>query len=225
MGDSLSLVKGTLDALVLKALSWTPMHGFEITCWLEEHSSGALELNDSALYQALYRMEERGLVKAEWGVTENNRRARYYSRDPPGAGVPGGGDDALPALRRDGDGDPHRRDRGLGGGDDPTGDPAALPAAAAGGGAREAELEEEIRLHLELRAERLEAGGSRRRRRGRRRGVASGRRGRPSGRCGRRRGGGRGGCGGGRGRRGWGRTRASPRGCCAGARASRSWRC
>jgi transcriptional regulator len=79
MSDSLSLVKGTLDALVLKALSWTPMHGFEITCWLEEHSAGALELTDSALYQALYRMEERGLVKAEWGVTENNRRARYYS--------------------------------------------------------------------------------------------------------------------------------------------------
>jgi transcriptional regulator len=79
MADSLSLVKGTLDALVLKALSWTPMHGFEITCWLEEHSSGALELNDSALYQALYRLEERGLVKAEWGVTENNRRARYYT--------------------------------------------------------------------------------------------------------------------------------------------------
>jgi transcriptional regulator len=79
MSDSLSLVKGTLDALVLKALSWTPMHGFEITCWLEEHSAGALELTDSALYQALYRMEERGLVKAEWGVTENNRRARYYA--------------------------------------------------------------------------------------------------------------------------------------------------
>jgi PadR family transcriptional regulator, regulatory protein PadR len=78
MADALSLVKGTLDILVLKALSWTPMHGFEVTRWLEERSAGALEVNDSALYQAVYRLEERGLVKAEWGVTENNRRARYY---------------------------------------------------------------------------------------------------------------------------------------------------
>ena len=72
------LVKGTLDALVLKALSWGPMHGFEITTWLEDRSAGALAVEDSALYQALHRMEERGLITAEWGVTENNRRARYY---------------------------------------------------------------------------------------------------------------------------------------------------
>jgi len=78
MSDSLSLVRGTLDALVLKALSWTPMHGYEITSWLEDQSGGGLDVNDSALYQSLYRMEERGLVKAEWGRTENNRRARYY---------------------------------------------------------------------------------------------------------------------------------------------------
>src|SRR5690348_10654962 len=78
MSDTLPLVKGTLDVLVLRALSWTPMHGFEITSWLEERSEGGLELNDSALYQALYRMEGRGLIEAEWGVTENNRRARYY---------------------------------------------------------------------------------------------------------------------------------------------------
>jgi transcriptional regulator len=84
VADSLSLVKGTLDVLVLKALSWTPMHGFEITCWLEERSAGGLELRDSALYQALYRMEERGLVEADWGVTENNRRARYYRITPAG---------------------------------------------------------------------------------------------------------------------------------------------
>lgn len=78
MAETLTLVKGTLDVLVLRALSWTPMHGFEITSWLEERSGGGLELNDSALYQALYRMEERGLIDAEWGITENNRRARYY---------------------------------------------------------------------------------------------------------------------------------------------------
>ena len=78
MPDQLALVKGTLDVLVLRALSWAPMHGFEITAWLEARSGGRLEVDDSALYQALYRMEQRGLVHAEWGVTENNRRARYY---------------------------------------------------------------------------------------------------------------------------------------------------
>ena len=78
MTDSLPIVKGTLDILVLKALSWTPMHGFEITQWVEARSGGALDVRDSALYQALHRLEERELVAAEWGVTENNQRARYY---------------------------------------------------------------------------------------------------------------------------------------------------
>ena len=78
MPDPLPLVKGTLDALVLKALSWTPMHGFEITSWLEARSGGQLGVQDSALYQALHRLEERGLVSAEWGITPNNQRARYY---------------------------------------------------------------------------------------------------------------------------------------------------
>jgi PadR family transcriptional regulator, regulatory protein PadR len=76
--ESLTVMKGTLDVLVLKALGWAPMHGFEITAWLETRSGGRLEVDDSALYQALYRMEQRGLIGAEWGVTENNRRARYY---------------------------------------------------------------------------------------------------------------------------------------------------
>ena len=79
MSDRLAVVKGTLDALVLKALAWGPMHGFEVAAWLEARSNGALALDDSGLYQALYRLEGRGLVTAEWGVTENNRRARYYS--------------------------------------------------------------------------------------------------------------------------------------------------
>lgn len=78
MAQSLPVVKGTLDVLVLKALSWSPMHGFEVTTWLEERSGGKLDVEDSALYQALYRLEERNLVVAEWGVTGNNRRARYY---------------------------------------------------------------------------------------------------------------------------------------------------
>ena len=77
MNDPLPLVKGTLDVLVLKALSWAPMHGFEITAWLEGRSGGALGVQDSALYQALHRLEARGLAAADWGVTANNQRARY----------------------------------------------------------------------------------------------------------------------------------------------------
>jgi len=84
MADALPLLKGTLDVLVLKALSWTPMHGFEITTWLEGRSGGALGVQDSALYQALHRLEERGLTTADWGVTENNQRARYYKVSPAG---------------------------------------------------------------------------------------------------------------------------------------------
>jgi transcriptional regulator len=78
MADTMPLVKGTLDVLVLKALTWGPRHGFEITTWLEERSGGSLDIDDSALYQALHRLEERGHVTAEWGTTDNNRRARYY---------------------------------------------------------------------------------------------------------------------------------------------------
>ncbi len=74
----MALLKGTLDVLVLKALSWGPMHGFEITSWLEERSGGHLNVVDAALIQALHRMEERKLLSAEWGVTRNDRRARYY---------------------------------------------------------------------------------------------------------------------------------------------------
>jgi PadR family transcriptional regulator PadR len=79
MAEPLPLVKGTLDVLVLKALAFGPMHGFEVTTWLEQRSGGALDVEDSALYQALYRLEERGHVTTDWGVTGNNRRARYYS--------------------------------------------------------------------------------------------------------------------------------------------------
>ena len=79
MPDRLAVVKGTLDVLVLKALAWGPMHGFEVAAWLEQSSGGALALDDSGLYQALYRLEGRKLITAEWGITENNRRARYYT--------------------------------------------------------------------------------------------------------------------------------------------------
>jgi len=80
----MAVIKGTLDALVLKALSWQPMHGFEVTRWLERQSGHRLALEDAALYQALYRLERRGLVEAEWGATEEGRRARFYELTPAG---------------------------------------------------------------------------------------------------------------------------------------------
>jgi PadR family transcriptional regulator PadR len=79
-----ALLKGTLDPLVLKTLSWTPMHAFEITTWIEERSAGRVAVDDAALLQALHRMEERRLIVAEWGVTKNGRRARYYRITPAG---------------------------------------------------------------------------------------------------------------------------------------------
>jgi PadR family transcriptional regulator, regulatory protein PadR len=78
VANDLPLLKGTLDLLILKTLSWGAMHGYGIATWLEERSAGTLGVDDSALYQALQRMEGRGWLSAEWGTTENNRRARYY---------------------------------------------------------------------------------------------------------------------------------------------------
>lgn len=80
----MALLKGTLEALVLKALTFGPMHGFEIVRWIEDGSRGAIEIESAALLQALHRLEERGRVAAEWGTTENNRRARYYRITPAG---------------------------------------------------------------------------------------------------------------------------------------------
>lgn len=84
MAAPLPLLKGTLDVLVLKALSWAPMHGFEISSWLEQRSGGSLEVEDGALYYAIHRLEERGFISSEWRLTENNRRARYYKIRPAG---------------------------------------------------------------------------------------------------------------------------------------------
>lgn len=82
--SSLPLLKGTLDVLVLKALVWGPLHGFEITTWLEDRSAGSLDVDEGALYHALHRLEERELITSEWRLTENNRRARYYRLLPAG---------------------------------------------------------------------------------------------------------------------------------------------
>jgi transcriptional regulator len=77
--DAKDLLYGTLDLLVLRALSSGAMHGFALSKWIDERTGGELGIVDSALYKALHRLEDAGAVNAEWGVSENNRRARYYS--------------------------------------------------------------------------------------------------------------------------------------------------
>jgi PadR family transcriptional regulator len=77
--DRGDLLQGTLDMLVLKALQLEPMHGWGITERLEQWSEHVLRLGQGTLYPALYRLERQGLIRSEWKVTENNRRARYYS--------------------------------------------------------------------------------------------------------------------------------------------------
>jgi len=82
--SSQPLLKGTLDLLVLKALTLGSMHGFEIVTWLEQRSNGSVDVDDGALYYALHRMEERGWIESEWRLTSNNRKARYYRVRPAG---------------------------------------------------------------------------------------------------------------------------------------------
>ena len=77
-GDSMELVQGTLDVLVLRALAWGTMHGYAVTRWIRQRTDGAIEIEDAPLYKALHRLERDGSITAEWGLSENNRRARYY---------------------------------------------------------------------------------------------------------------------------------------------------
>jgi PadR family transcriptional regulator, regulatory protein PadR len=72
------LMYGTLDLLVLKSLSWQEMHGYAISTWLRDRSGGALEIDDAALYKSLHRLEEQGAIASTWGVSDNNRKAKYY---------------------------------------------------------------------------------------------------------------------------------------------------
>ncbi len=69
---------GALDALILKTLSWGPRHGYAIARWLESGSGDRLQIEDGSLYPALYRLERKGWIEAEWGVTETKRRAKFY---------------------------------------------------------------------------------------------------------------------------------------------------
>lgn len=79
MADTdLELMQGTLDLLVLKALMWGPRHGYAVARWVRETTDDDLQIEEGALYTALHRMETRRWLEAEWGVSENNRRAKFY---------------------------------------------------------------------------------------------------------------------------------------------------
>jgi transcriptional regulator len=76
---TLSLLQGTVGLLVLRALQKGPAHGYAVSRYIRERTDGALTMEDAALYQALHRLEAKGWVESEWGVSENNRRAKYYA--------------------------------------------------------------------------------------------------------------------------------------------------
>lgn len=76
--SSLDLMHGTVAVLILKTLSWGAMHGYDISRTIRQRSEGALGLEDAALYQALHRLESKRWIESEWGLSENNRRAKFY---------------------------------------------------------------------------------------------------------------------------------------------------
>jgi len=79
MADTdLELVRGTFDLLILKTLSWGPMHGLGVLRWIEQVTEYRLQVEEGALYPALHRLEQRGWIDAEWGYSETNRKAKYY---------------------------------------------------------------------------------------------------------------------------------------------------
>src|ERR1051325_8211257 len=82
--DKIDLLQGTLDMLVLKTLSRGPAHGYAIARWIQQTTDDALRLEEGTLYPALYRMERKGWIASRWGLSENNRRARYYRLTPAG---------------------------------------------------------------------------------------------------------------------------------------------
>ena len=78
MGESKALVQGTLDMLILKALSRGAMHGYSVAEFIEQNSEDVLRVEEGALYPALARLETQGLLESEWGTSDNNRRAKFY---------------------------------------------------------------------------------------------------------------------------------------------------
>ena len=77
-------LQGTLDLIILKAVSWGAVHGYGIAAWIEQTSADVLRVEEGSLYPALHRLEERGYLESAWGLSENNRRAKYYQLTPQG---------------------------------------------------------------------------------------------------------------------------------------------
>ena len=84
MGKTADLLPGTLDMLILKAVSLGPLHGYGVLLRIQQISGGALQIQQGALYPALYRLEQQGLIESEWGTSDNNRRAKFYHLTPLG---------------------------------------------------------------------------------------------------------------------------------------------
>ena len=84
MGKQLDILQGTLDMLILKAVSLGPLHGYGVLLRIQQISGEQLEIQQGSLYPALYRLEHQGAIASEWGESENNRRAKYYRLTPAG---------------------------------------------------------------------------------------------------------------------------------------------
>jgi transcriptional regulator len=76
---TINFLRDTVDLLILKALTWEPRHGYAVSEWLQAVTGGTLLVEEGTLYPALHRLEAKGLIRAEWGLSENNRRAKYYA--------------------------------------------------------------------------------------------------------------------------------------------------
>lgn len=81
---SIDLLQGTLDLLILRTLSWGSTHGYGIARWIQDVTGDVLHIEEGSLYPALHRLEKRGWIASEWGLSENNRRAKYYRLTTPG---------------------------------------------------------------------------------------------------------------------------------------------
>jgi len=75
---SIDFLRGTLDLMILKTLSWGPAHGYGIARWVEQCTDDVLRVEEGSLYPALHKLEDQGLISADWGISENNRRAKFY---------------------------------------------------------------------------------------------------------------------------------------------------
>ena len=81
---TLDLLRGTLDLMILKTLSWAPAHGYGIARWIEQCTGDVLAVEEGSLYPALHKLEDRGLIAAEWGTTDTGRKAKFYRLTPTG---------------------------------------------------------------------------------------------------------------------------------------------